>query len=75
MVASFNISGRFTAKFELLFVLTLFRMVLFGAAHGWRGGGAKRFPPNKICHIYPTMMKLDTLIAYLKKIEKNIYIT
>ena len=30
--------------------LTLFRMGLFGAAHKW-GGGAKRSPLSKICHI------------------------
>ena len=27
-------------------------------------------PPPKICHTYPTMMKLGTLIPYLKKIRK-----
>ena len=31
-------------------------MGLFAAAHGW-GKGA---PLSKICHIYPTMMKLDS---------------
>ena len=51
--------------------LILFRMGFFGAAHGWGGGGsAKRFPLPKICHIYPTMIKLDTVIPYLKKIQK-----
>ena len=29
---------------EGIVVLTLFRMGLFGAAHGW-GGGAKKAPP------------------------------
>ena len=45
-------------------------MGIFGAAH-WLGRGQKA-PPllPKICHIYPTMMKLGTLIAYLKKIQK-----
>ena len=37
----------------------LFRMGIFGAAHGWGGG-----------HIYPTMMILGTVIPYLKKIQK-----
>ena len=41
--------------------LTLFRMGIFGIAHG---KGAK------ICHTYPTMMKLGTGIPYLKKIQK-----
>ena len=48
--------------------LTLFRMDLFGAAQGW--GGAKRFPLPKICHTYPTMMKLGTRIPTLKEIQK-----
>ena len=33
------------------------------------GGGrleAKRPPPPKVCHRYPTMMKLGTVISYLK---------
>ena len=45
-------------------------MGIFGAAHGW--GGKKAPPPRlpKICHAYPTMMKLGTVIPYLKKIQK-----
>ena len=47
---------------NILFFLPLFRMGLFGAAHGWgRGGG----------HTYPTMMKLGTVILFLKKIRKT----
>ena len=34
--------------------------------------GAKRPPLSKFCHKYPTIMKLGTLIFYLKKIQ-NIY--
>ena len=41
-------------------LLTLFSMGFFGAAHGW--GGAKKAPLYKICHIYPTMMKLGKVI-------------
>ena len=41
-------------------------MGLFGPAHGW--GRGKR--PPKICHTYPTMMKLGTVILYLKKFKK-----
>ena len=44
-------------------------MEIFGAAHGWRGG-AKRLPLPKICHTYPTIMKLETVIPYLKKIQQ-----
>ena len=40
-------------------------MGFFGAAHG-RGGGQKA-PLPKICHTFPTMMKLGTVIPYLKK--------
>ena len=45
-------------------------MGFFGAAHG-RGGGAKSHPLPKICHTYPAMMKLCTVIPYLKKIQKR----
>ena len=44
-------------------------MGLFGAAHGW--GMGQKAPLLKICHTYPTMMKLDTVIPYLKEIQKT----
>ena len=47
-------------------ILTLFRMDLFGTAHGWRG----KAPQPKICQTYSTIMKLSTLTTYLKKIKK-----
>ena len=34
------------------------------------GGGGKKSPLLKICHTYPAMMKLSTVIPYLKKIPK-----
>ena len=40
------------------------------AAHGLGGRWAKRPPLSKISHTYPTMMKLGTVIPYLKKIQK-----
>ena len=43
-------------------LLTLFRMGIFGAAHGW--GGKEKRPT------YPTKMELGTVIYYLKKILK-----
>ena len=49
-------------------VLTLFRMDFFGAAHGW--GEAFCPPLPKIRHTYPTIMKLGTVIPYLRKIRK-----
>ena len=51
-----------------LSILTLFRIGFFGAAHGW--GGAFWSPLPKIPHTYPTMMKLGTIISYLRKIHK-----
>ena len=44
-------------------------MGFFGAAHGW-GAEAKRPTLLKICHTYPTTMKLGTVIPYPKKIQK-----
>ena len=35
-----------------------------------RMGEAKKVPLPKICHTYPTMMKLGTVIPYPKKIQK-----
>ena len=43
-------------------------MGFFGAAHGW--GESKKTSLPKICHTYPTMMKLGTTIPYLKEIKK-----
>ena len=43
-------------------------MGVFGAAHGL--GGGQKDPLPKICRTYPKMMKLDTVIPYLKKIQK-----
>ena len=39
-----------------------------------RKGGQKGSLP-KICHTYCTIMKLGTVVPYLKKIKKNIQIT
>ena len=35
-----------------------------------RMGGGQKGPLPKICHTYPTMMKLGTIIPYPKKIQK-----
>ena len=51
------------------FLLIIFRLGLSGVAHGlW----CKNACLPKICHTYPTMIKLSTVIPYLKKIQ-NIY--
>ena len=54
-----------------IFLLTLFRMGFFGAAHGWGGEEQKPPPLHKICHTYPTMMKLSTVTSYLKKVQER----
>ena len=46
--------------------LTLFRMGLFTDG----GGGGKKAPLSKSCHIHPTMMKLGRVTLYLKKTQK-----
>ena len=43
-------------------------MGFFEAAY-WCAG-SNRPPISKICHTYPTMMKLSTVIPYLKKVQK-----
>ena len=42
-------------------------MGFFGAARGW---GGKKAPLPKICHTYPTMMKLGKVLPYRKKMQK-----
>ena len=61
-----EISGCFSTVFFFLFVsesgdsLTLFRIGIFGAAHG--------MGVSKICQIYHTMTKFGTVVSNLKKI-------
>ena len=64
-------SKQYYLKFpgKYFFLLTIFRMDLFRAAHGL---GCKNDHLHKICHTYPTMMKLSTVTPYLTKIQ-NIY--
>ena len=49
-----------------------FNPIQDGSSRGCsRMGGGKKAPPlSKICHTYPTLMKLGTVIPYLKKIQK-----
>ena len=42
-------------------------MGIFGAAHEW---DAKRSPMAKICHTYPALMELGTVMPYLQNIQK-----
>ena len=46
--------------------LTLFRMSLFKAAHGWAWEKGKKSPSLK-SHTYPTMLKLGLVIYTLPK--------
>ena len=48
--------------------LTLSRMGIFGAAHWWGSQKGPSLP--KICHTNPTIMKLGTVLPYVKKIQK-----
>ena len=50
-------------------VLTLIKIGLFGVAHKWRGGGAKR-PPSLKSFTHAKMMKLGRVKPYLKKTQK-----
>ena len=46
-------------------------MGFIGAVHRLGGrGGVQKAPLPKICHTYPTMIKLGTVIPYLKMIQK-----
>ena len=47
--------------------LILFRMGFLGLL---TDGGGPKSPLPKICHIYPTKIKLGTVIPYLNKIQK-----
>ena len=58
------------ALLYLLVSLTLIKMGLFRAVQGlW---GAKVPPYPTTCHTYPKMMKLFTVIYYLKRIQNHI---
>ena len=55
---------------ESLFIpLTLFRMGIFGAAHGWGQGGGKKAPLPKICHnlaqLYLTQKRFKKYINHV----------
>ena len=64
--------GKFYDLCNFLVEMLTFNPIQHGHFRGyWRmGGGPKRPPLPRICHTYPTMMKLGTIIPYLKKIQK-----
>ena len=69
-----NFLKHYLSFYGITITLTLFRMGAFGTAHGWGMGGGvpKRSLHPKTSHTYPTMMKFNTVIPYLKKIKKKI---
>ena len=47
-------------------------MAYFGTTHGWgKEGKGQKGPLPKICHTHPILMKPDTVIPYLKEIQKT----
>ena len=68
--SNFFRSALFLEKLLLHASLTLFRTGFFEASHGLGGGGGGAKSLTKICHTYPTMMKLGTVIPYLIKTKK-----
>ena len=62
-----NISLELTQKIIDDLRLTLFRMGFLRAANEW--GEGKKASLYKICHSYPIMMKIGTVIPYLKKTQ------
>ena len=46
-------------------------MGFLGTAQEWGGAGVAKSSPSLQSVIYPTMMRLRTLIPYLKKIQKT----
>ena len=59
---------------KVFFQLSLFRMGVFQTVHewGWQkiGEGGQKGNPSLKPDTYPTMMKLATVLLYLKKIQK-----
>ena len=53
-----------------MFVVNINSFQLLTSRGYSRIGGAKKVDLPKICQTYPSMMKLDTVISYLKKIQK-----
>ena len=64
--------GKFYDLCNFLVEMSTFNPIQNGHFRGYSriGGGPKRSPLPKICHTYPTMMKLGTIIPSLKKIQK-----
>ena len=48
----------------------IFNLIQDGLFRSCSKMGSKKVPFSKICHTYPTIMKLDTAVRYLKRIHK-----
>ena len=70
IISLLNASQKPSVSEVVKFILTIFRMGFFRAAHEWWWGGGPKGPLPKIYHTYPTMTKLNTTIIYVKKIQK-----
>ena len=57
--------------FYVLYLLKRFSGWAFSGLLTDEGRGCKKAPHPKICHTYLTMMKLGTVIPYLKKVQKT----
>ena len=69
----FSLSLRERCTSRDSWLLTLFGMGLFGAAHVLGGEGpmgGKKAPLPKICYTFSILMKLVTIVPYLQKIHK-----
>ena len=69
-----NVILQYLVAYFFFFRLTFVRMGLFCTAHKWGGVKSTHPPPpsslfHKVCHTYPTMMKLGKVTSYLKKIK------
>ena len=53
-----------------LVIYYLIFSILHSKEYSRIGGVDKKVPVPKICHTFPTMMKLCTVIPYLKVIQK-----
>ena len=64
----------FFANINIIFFVNVIIIFVNPIPDGYFSGGSRmvwtKVPLSKICHTYPTVMKLGTVIPYLKKIQK-----
>lgn len=64
----FNVTSLFLTEYRHYVNSSLLSMEPFAGTHGC---GSKRHPLNEMSNTYPTMIKLPTVMLYLKKIQRN----